>query len=286
MVKTIGNPLSWFFQGVSGASRSVGDATVALSGEAGATPKVRSLSHRDLSDALHKGYADFSRFRSDVMFLVMIYPAIGLCLSFFAFHRAMLPMLFPLAAGFLLLGPVVAIGLYEMSRQAERREEVGWSAALSVVRAENVGPVLVMAVYLLAVFLIWMLAAMKIYDWTLGPQPPQSLTGFMTDVLTTGPGWTMIVVGIAVGAVFAVTVLAVSLTTFPMLIDRRVGLAVAVATSLRVMQKNPAIVARWGAIVAVLMLIGTVPLFLGLIIVLPVLGHATWHLYRAAVGWV
>lgn len=286
MVKTIGNPLSWFFQGVSGASRSVGDATVALSGEAGATPKVRSLSRGDLSDALRKGYADFSRFRSDVMFLVMIYPAIGLCLSFFAFHRAMLPMLFPLAAGFLLLGPVVAIGLYEMSRQAERREDVGWSAALSVIRAENIGPVLVMAVYLLGVFLIWMLTAMKIYDWTLGPQPPQSLTGFMTDLLTTGPGWTMIVVGIAVGAVFAVTVLAVSLTTFPMLIDRRVGLAVAVATSLRVMQKNPAIVARWGAIVAVLMLIGTVPLFLGLIVMLPVLGHATWHLYRAAVGWV
>ncbi len=286
MVKTIGNPLSWFFQGVSGASRSVGDATVALSGEAGATPKVRSLSRADLSDALRKGYADFSRFRSDVMFLVMIYPAIGLCLSFFAFHRAMLPMLFPLAAGFLLLGPIVAIGLYEMSRQAERREDVGWSAALSVVRAENIGPVLVMAVYLLAIFIVWMLAAMKIYDWTLGPQPPQSVSGFVTDVLTTGPGWTMVVIGMGVGAVFAVAVLAVSLTTFPMLIDRRIGLAVAVTTSLRVMQKNPATVARWGAIVAVLMLIGTVPLFLGLIVVLPVLGHATWHIYRAAVEWV
>ena len=96
----------------------------------------------------------------------------------------------------------------------------------------------------------------------------------------------MVVIGMGVGAVFAVAVLAVSLTTFPMLIDRRIGLAVAVTTSLRVMQKNPATVARWGAIVAVLMLIGTVPLFLGLIVVLPVLGHATWHIYRAAVEWV
>jgi len=157
---------------------------------------------------------------------------------------------------------------------------------VSVIRAENIGPVLVMAVYLLGVFLVWMLAAMKIYDWTLGPEPPQSLSGFVTDVLTTGPGWTMIFVGMAVGAVFAVTVLAVSLTTFPMLIDRRVGLAVAVVTSLRVMQKNPATVARWGAIVAALMLVGTVPFFLGLIVVLPVLGHATWHVYRASVRWV
>ncbi|WP_135502405.1 DUF2189 domain-containing protein [Roseovarius aestuariivivens] len=283
MVKTIGNPLSWLGQGLSSAGRTVGDATGALSGEITEPPKVNALSEDDLRDALRKGYADFSRFRSDVMFLVLLYPIIGICLSLIAFHAALLPLLFPLGAGFLLLGPIVAIGLYEMSRQAETRDDVNWSAAFSVLRAENIGPVLVMALYLLALFVLWILAAMQIYAWTLGPEPPASVGGFLMDVVTTGPGWAMIIVGMGVGAVFAALVLAISLTAFPMLIDRRVGLTVAIGTSLNVIRKSPVTVAKWGFIVAVMMLLGTLPFFLGLIIVLPILGHATWYIYRAAV---
>ncbi len=283
MVRTIGNPLSWAAQGLSNAGHAVGDATSALGSEIIEPPEVRQITRDDLREALRKGYADFARFRSDVMFLVLIYPVIGICLAVLAFHQALLPMLFPLGAGFLLLGPIAAIGLYEMSRQGEQREDVGWTAALSVLRARNIGPVFVMGVYLLGLFLLWMLAAVLIYNWTLGPGAPASATDFAIEVLTTGPGWLMIGLGMGVGFVFAALVLVASLTTLPMLIDQRVGLPVAVMTSVAVMRRNPATVATWGLIVATLMLLGTLPFFLGLIVVLPVLGHATWYLYRAAV---
>lgn len=283
MVKTIGNPLSWAAQGVSNAGHAMNDATGALGGTITAPPKVRQITNDDVHRALRKGYADFARFRSDVMFLVLIYPVIGLCLAALAFHQALLPMLFPLGAGFVLLGPLAAIGLYELSRQAETRDDVGWRAAFSVLRARNIGPVLVMALYLLGLFLLWLLAAMQIYNWTLGPAVPDSTFDFAIAIFTTAQGWLMIGAGMATGFVFAALVLVISLTTLPMILDQRVGLPVAVMTSVHVARKSPTTVARWGLIVAGLMLLGSLPLFLGLVIVLPVLGHATWHIYRAAV---
>ena len=282
MVKTIGNPLTWLFQGARNTGEAVGDATTALGSPVTETPDTRPIGMDHIRSALKQGYADFARFRSDVMFLVAIYPIIGIVLAIMAFDRALMPMIFPLASGFVLLGPVAAVGLYEMSRQAETREDVGWGAGLSVLKAQNIGPVLVMALYLLGLFVVWMLVAMELYGATLGPEPPVSLAAFLKDVFTTPAGWTMIVIGTGAGGVFAGAVLVVSLITFPMLVDQRVGLPVAVATSVQVARRNPATVAAWGAIVAVLMGLGSLPFFLGLIVILPVLGHATWHLYRAA----
>ncbi len=248
-----------------------------------APPATNPIGDADIRAALRKGYDDFKTFRSDVMFLVAIYPLIGMCLIAVASNLALLPLLFPLAAGFALLGPVAAIGLYEMSRKRELGEEVGWGAAIQAFRAHTVGPVMALGIYLLAMFIVWILAAMLIYSLTLGPEPPVTVWSFARQVLTTSAGWMMIIIGMGVGFLFAAMVLVISMVSFPMLIDRRAGIPVAVATSLKVARENPVTVAKWGLIVAVLMAIGSIPFFLGLIVILPVLGHATWHLYRAAV---
>ncbi len=283
MVKTIGNPLSWAAEAIFGTGQTVGAAAEAMASQDTSPPATRRIGDADIRAALSKGYEDFKAFRSDVMVLVAIYPIIGLCLVVVSSNLALLPLLFPLAAGFMLLGPVAAIGLYEMSRRRELGEKVGWGAAFQALRAHTVGPVMALGVYLLAMFVLWILAAMLVYSLTLGPEPPVTVWSFARDVLTTVAGWVMIVVGMGVGFVFAAGVLVISMVSFPMLIDRRAGIPVAVATSLKVAQENPMTVAKWGLIVAILMALGTLPFFLGLIVVLPILGHATWHLYRAAV---
>jgi uncharacterized membrane protein len=153
-----------------------------------------------------------------------------------------------------------------------------------MVGSPSFGAIVVLGLALLLVFLAWLLAAESIYALTLGPQPPASISAFVNDVLTTPAGWAMIVLGIGVGFVFAVVVLVVSVVSFPMLIDRDVGLAVAVQTSVRASLANPRPIAIWGMIVAGGLVLGSIPLFLGLIFVMPVLGHATWHLYRKLVA--
>jgi uncharacterized membrane protein len=110
-----------------------------------------------------------------------------------------------------------------------------------------------------------------------------SVGAFVSDVLTTRAGWTMIVVGCGVGFLFAALVLTISVVSFPLLLDRDVGVEAAVATSARVVRTNPVAMAAWGLIVAAGLVVGSLPLLLGLVIVMPVLGHATWHLYRRVV---
>jgi uncharacterized membrane protein len=107
--------------------------------------------------------------------------------------------------------------------------------------------------------------------------------GFVRDVLTTSAGWTMIVLGLIVGFAFALLVLAISVVSFPLLLDRHVGVPTAIITSVRVARKNPRVIATWGLIVAAGLVLGSVPLFIGLVVVMPILGHATWHLYRHAI---
>ena len=283
MVKTIGNPLSWFAQGLAGSAEHLAHTVENIGGEEAATPKVLELTTGDIREALRLGYADFAAARADVMFICLIYPVIGVLLAAVGFNASLLPVVFPVAAGFALLGPVAAIGLYEVSRRREKGEVVSWLAALGVMRSPNFGAILLLGAYLAAIFVVWIVVAHAIWLVTLGPDQPETVSVFLRQVFTTGAGWAMIVIGMTIGFLFALAVLATSAVSFPLLLDRNVGVPVAIRTSLEVFRANPRVISYWGLVVASLLVLGSIPAFVGLVIVLPVLGHATWHLYRRAV---
>jgi uncharacterized membrane protein len=243
-------------------------------------PSIRRISPADLKEALSKGWDDFQEMPTFAIFLVAIYPIIGVVLFTVTFGYDMLPLVFPLIAGFALLGPLAAVGLYELSRRRELGQEASLGA-LSFVLSPSIGTILVLGVVLLAVFIAWLFAALAIYEAIFGPATqPVSMLDFASQVLTTSQGWTLIVVGCGVGFLFALAAFVISVVSFPMALDRKVGPLTAMTTSINAVLANPIPMAMWGLIVAASLLVGILPLFTGLIVVLPVLGHATWHLYR------
>lgn len=278
---TIRNPVEWVFDGLRPSSyRFMGSLHRSRAELTDPVPRVRRIRVSDLGDILAKGFMDFGACRTDVLFLGLIYPVAGLILVNAVLGTATLPLVFPLVSGFALLGPVAAAGLYEMSRRRERGEEPNWADAFQVVSRPSIGPLLGLAVLMLCVFLLWLAAAMVIYNMTMGPESPASLSQFVHDVFTTREGRMMIGLGCGVGFLFALFVLATSAVSFPLLLDRKVTLGTAVKTSVRVFMENQPAILVWGLIVAAGLVIGAIPFLLGLIVVMPVLGHATWHLYR------
>jgi uncharacterized membrane protein len=248
-----------------------------------ARPVVRRISPSDLYQALAHGIDDFTAMPSHAVFLCVIYPLLGIFLIALTFGSALLPLAFPIAAGFALVGPLAAIGLYELSRRREAGLDSSSSHALDVLHSPSLGAIVALGVLLMAIFLIWLAVADAIYIANFGYGSPASLHQFVSDVVNTRAGWNLIIVGTGVGFLFAVVALTISAISFPLLLDRDVGAAVALATSIRVVAENPVTMALWGLIVAALLVIGSIPFFLGLTVVMPVLGHATWHLYRRAV---
>ena len=244
---------------------------------------VRRISLSDLRYALARGIDDFTAVPSHALFLCVIYPLLGILLIGLTLGNSLLPLAFPIAAGFALIGPLAATGLYELSRRREAGLDSSSGHALDVLHSPSLGAIIALGVLLMAIFLIWLVVAQALYIAIFGYTPPASIPQFVHDVLTTTPGWTLIIVGTGIGFLFATLVLSISAISFPLLLDRDVGAAVAVYTSLRVMAANPIPMALWGLIVAALLVIGSIPFFVGLTVVMPVLGHATWHLYRRTV---
>jgi uncharacterized membrane protein len=287
-MRTIRNPIEWSGAQIVGAGRAIASARRTLDHMQDTAhspaPAVRKISVADVRDALSKGFEDFEAYRSDVLFVGVIYAAVGLVLARLAFGSDLLPLVFPLASGFAIIGPFAAIGLYEMSRRREQGAEVTWANAFDVFKAPAVGGIAALGFMLVMLFLVWLAAAWGIYALTLGPAEPVSLNAFAHDVFFTPAGWTLIVAGVGVGFLFAVFAMSISVVAFPLLIDRDVGLDTAVATSIRAVRENPVPMAAWGLIVTGSLVLGSIPVFIGLVAVIPILGHATWHLYRKLVA--
>jgi uncharacterized membrane protein len=246
-------------------------------------PRVRAIGPRDLADALAKGFDDFTAMPTHALFVSLIYPIAGLIIAVAASGTNLLWLVYPMATGFALIGPVAAVGLYELSRRREQGLETDWSHAFDLLQAESFRSIAALGVVMLLLFGVWIITAQTIYWAYFGYAVPESADAFVRQVLTTDAGHRMILVGNAVGFLFAVVAFAISVVAFPLLIDRRISAAAAAATSIKAVARNPFTMALWGLIVAVALLLGSLPFFVGLAVVVPVLGHATWHLYRKVV---
>lgn len=240
----------------------------------------------DLRDALRQGWNDFAAIPTQLVFLSIVYPVVGLVAARAAAgYDLVVPLLFPLVAGVSLLGPVLAVGIYELSRRRERGLPVSWLNAFDVLRSPALPSIALVGLMLLWVFAAWLLLAKVLFDQTVGLAHPASTGEFVQEVLHSAAGWQMIVWGNLAGLAFAALVLALTVVSVPMLLDRTdTSAALAVRTSLRAVRANPGMMALWGLLVAAVLLLGCLPLFVGLAVAMPVLGHATWHLYRKLVA--
>ena len=246
-------------------------------------PVVRTISFDDLRQALAQGFADFKAMPTHVVFLSLIYPIVGVSLWAATAGLNLLALLYPLATGFALLGPFAAIGLYELSRRREMHLDTSWRHAFDVVYSPSFGPILMLGLLLVVVFLVWIAVAHGIFVANFGDHEPETLGAFISEVLTTKAGHNLFMVGNVVGAAFALFVFVISVVSFPLLLERNVGVAVAVTTSLKAVAANPLVMMSWAVTIAGGLLIGSLPLLVGLAVVMPILGHASWHLYRRVV---
>ena len=308
---TIRNPIEWSGSQLVGTARALNAVGHSLHHVQDTihspAPVIRRIRSEDIVDAVRKGFDDFREYRSDVALLCVIYAVVGLILTRLAFGTDLLPLLFPLASGFAILGPFAALALYEMSRMRERGVAVSWTNAFDVLKAPAIGAIMILGLGLVTLFLLWILAAWVIYAYTMDAgvvgvlgkvdygtrliflagshdgMTPTSVGAFLHQVFRTSGGQAMIVIGVGVGFLFALAAMMISVVSFPLLLDQDVGLDTAVSTSVKAVLANPGPMALWGLVVAGGLLLGSLPAFIGLVVVVPVLGHATWHLYRKLV---
>jgi uncharacterized membrane protein len=303
---TIRNPIEWSGAQIVGTAKALSSVGHSLHHVQDTihspVPTIRHIRVSDIKDAIKQGFEDFEAYRSDVVMLCVVYAVVGLILVRLMFGSDLIPLLFPMASGFAIIGPFAALALYEMSRMRERGVPVSWANAFDVLKAPAIGSIMILGAGLVALFLLWIMTAwlifantmgtppltsisgeVLIYAKPLGTPPVTSISGFLHDVFRTTGGQAMIVVGIGVGFLFALAAMMISVVSFPYLLDQDVGLDTAVRTSVKAVISNPGPMAVWGLTVAGLLVLGSIPAFVGLVVVVPVLGHATWHLYRKLV---
>ncbi|HEX3676501.1 MAG TPA: DUF2189 domain-containing protein [Sphingomicrobium sp.] len=240
---------------------------------------VRTITDEDLRLSLRQGWEDFGDLRGDIFFAGVIYTLIGLAAVVMTTSAPLIPFFFPVVAGVALLGPIAAVGFYELARQREKGRDVHWYNFLDVRKLASLDDMGIVAGLLLLIFLGWLLAAGLLYALIFGWATPTSVGGFLSMIFTTPRGWTLIIAGAVAGAFFGWFVLALSVVSLPMLVDCDISAAEAVSASWRATHANKGEMVRWGILVTALLVLGSIPAFVGLAFVLPWLGYSTWHLY-------
>ncbi|MEO1102645.1 MAG: DUF2189 domain-containing protein [Pseudomonadota bacterium] len=236
-----------------------------------------------ITTVFQAGWQDFLARPTVAVFLILVYPLVGLLLYRFAFDQELLPLLFPIASGFALIGPLSAVGLFGISRNREQNREPEALQAFGELTGDALVPTIKVGLLLLVIYAAWIGVAQLIYDLVMGGYVPGSLGDLAATVLGSGAGWVLIVVGCGVGALFALFALAVGAISLPAIFDRRIDAGEAVGLSVSTVLGHPRLFLAWGIVVAVGLAIASLPAFLGLLVALPVFGHATWHLYRKTV---
>ncbi len=244
---------------------------------------IRPLAVVELKEILRKGYEDYREMPTHVVFLIVIYPLVTLIFARIYADYDVLPLLFPLIAGYTLVGPLAATGMYELSRRREAGLGISRRRAFDVFVSPHIRSIAVLGLFLMAAYYAWLKTATAIYNKIFQGIVPESLFDFANLVFATPAGMKLIMIGSAAGFVCATVVFALSVVSFPMLLDRNVSIAVAVQTSMRAVVANPVAMGAWGFIIAGTLLLGALPFFVGLAFVLPLLGHASWHLYKRVV---
>ena len=245
---------------------------------------VRKIGLADLWQSLREGYEDFNARPSHFAFLLIIYPLFALLLTLFLVGGRMLQFAFPMVAGLTLLGPIISVALFEVSRRRELGLDLSWQSAFGFVHSSAFAPITALSVIMMLLYVGWLYLAQLIYAGTLGLEPPASFAEFVNQVLTTRRGGALVAYGMFVGFLFAFAALAISVIAFPLLLDKPTTSVTAIIVSVRAVTSNLLPMAVWGLTVAVLLAAGAAIFLVGLIAVLPILGHATWHLYRKVIG--
>ncbi|TRD12673.1 DUF2189 domain-containing protein [Erythrobacter insulae] len=241
---------------------------------------AQDLSLNDLRAALRLGWRDFIAEPVYGLFFGGVFAVSGIVLSYVILTYGEFSLLIPAAAGFPILAPFTAVGLYEVSRRREERSPIGWRNVLGAVKGRGDEQILAMGVIIFVAFGFWVIVAHAISAIFLSNAGAGSES---LAFLFTSSGIAMLAVGSVFGGAMALAFYAMTVVSLPMLVDRNVDLITAILASIRVVRTNLFVMFIWAAIIAFALFVAIATVFAGLLIALPVLGHATWHLYRRAI---
>lgn len=268
----------------NGVSSDPGRSAEAAAEHRRRQPKVRSIDGHDIAEAFAAGLGDFRAAPLYGLFFGGFYALGGMFLVWLTFWTGLGYLTYPFAAGFALLGPFVAVGCYEVSRRREAGLPLGWGAVLGVVFDQSRRELGWMAFVTLFIFILWMYQIRILLVLCLGFKSFVTVHEFLEVVTTTPEGLLFLGIGHVDGAILSLVSFSLSVVSFPMLLDRDVDFITAMITSVKSVIVNPRTMIVWAAIVTALVMVSILAGFVGLFVVLPVLGHTTWHLYRRLVA--